>query len=226
LEPDLIFLDVMMPKMDGWAVLAALKADPSLASIPVVMLTIVGDREMGYTLGASEYLSKPINRAVLAKMVGKYCTKSSTKGVMIVDDDDATRQVVSRTLTRGGWTVVDAENGRIALERLKKFEPNLILLDLVMPQMDGFQFLTALRNDGVHANVPVVVLTSKDLTPSERSQLTGRVETIVQKGDYSREALLREIKRLVALNEPGKAVPTRQSVDSTINRAANLPAGE
>jgi PAS domain S-box-containing protein len=226
LEPDLIFLDVMMPKMDGWAVLAALKADPSLASIPVVMLTIVGDREMGYTLGASEYLSKPINRAILAKMVEKYCMKSSTKGVMIVDDDDATRQVVSRTLTRGGWTVVDAENGQIALERLKKFEPNLILLDLVMPQMDGFQFLTALRNDGVHANVPVVVLTSKDLTPSERSQLTGRVETIVQKGDYSREALLREIKRLVALNEPPKAVPTRQSVDSTINRAANLPAGE
>jgi CheY-like chemotaxis protein len=190
------------------------------------MLTIVGDREMGYTLGASEYLSKPINRAILAKMVEKYCMKSSTKGVMIVDDDDATRQVVSRTLTRGGWTVVDAENGQIALERLKKFEPNLILLDLVMPQMDGFQFLTALRNDGVHANVPVVVLTSKDLTPSERSQLTGRVETIVQKGDYSREALLREIKRLVALNEPPKAVPTRQSVDSTINRAANLPAGE
>jgi len=226
LKPDLIFLDVMMPKMDGWAVLAALKADPALASIPVVMLTIVGDREMGYTLGASEYLSKPIDRALLAKMVEKYCMKSSTRGVMIVDDDDATRQVVSRTLTRAGWTVVDAENGRVALERLKKFEPNLILLDLVMPQMDGFEFLAALRTDGVHANVPVVVLTSKDLTPSERSQLTGRVEKIVQKGDYSREALLREIKQLVALTESGKAASTRQSVDSTINRAANLPGNE
>ena len=226
LKPDLIFLDVMMPRMDGWAVLAALKGDASLASIPVVMLTIVGDREMGFTLGASEYLAKPIDRALLAKMVQKYCTKNSTRVVMIVDDDDATRHVVSRTLSRDGWTVIGAENGRTALEQLKELEPNLILLDLVMPQMDGFQFLTALRNDGVHANVPVVVLTSKDLSPSERLQLTGRVEKIVQKGDYSREALLREIKRLVALKEPRKSSSTPQSVDSTMNRAANSPSNE
>jgi CheY-like chemotaxis protein len=182
IKPDLIFLDVMMPKMDGWAVLASLKAEPELASIPVVMLTIVGDREMGYTLGASEYLTKPIDRATLATVVEKYCTKSGTKVVLIVDDDDATRQVVSRTLTREGWTVIEAENGRAAMDRLKNNEPNLILLDLAMPEMDGFEFLTVLRNDGVHASIPVIVLTSKDLTVSERSQLTGRVEKIVQKG--------------------------------------------
>jgi PAS domain S-box-containing protein len=198
IKPDLIFLDVMMPKMDGWAVLASLKAEPELASIPVVMLTIVGDREMGYTLGASEYLTKPIDRATLATVVEKYCTKSGTKVVLIVDDDDATRQVVSRTLTREGWTVIEAENGRAAMDRLKNNEPNLILLDLAMPEMDGFEFLTVLRNDGVHASIPVIVLTSKDLTVSERSQLTGRVEKIVQKGEYSRVALLREVKQLVA----------------------------
>jgi PAS domain S-box-containing protein len=199
LKPDLIFLDVMMPKMDGWAVLASLKADAVLSKIPVVMLTIVGDREMGYTLGASEYLTKPIDRGVLSTVVNKYRTKTAGRVVLIVDDDDATRQVVSRTLTREGWTVLEAENGKAALDRLSKEEPNLILLDLSMPEMDGFEFLSKLRNDGTHTGIPVVVLTSKDLTPSERSALTGRVEKIIQKGDYSRNALLREIKQLVEL---------------------------
>ena len=202
IKPDLIFLDVMMPKMDGWAVLASLKSDPELATIPVVMLTIVGDREMGYTLGASEYLTKPIDRAILGRVVEKYRIKNAEKVVLVVDDDDATRQVISRTLTRDGWTVTEAENGKVALERLKTYNPNLILLDLAMPEMDGFEFLTALRNDGVHVSIPVVVLTSKDLTPSERSQLTGKVEKVIQKGDYSRAALLREVKQLVALCEP------------------------
>jgi PAS domain S-box-containing protein len=197
LKPDLIFLDVMMPRMDGWSVLASLKADPELTAIPVVMLTIVGDHEMGYTLGASEYLTKPIDRSTLATVVEKYRQRGTSKVVLIVDDDDATRQVVTRTLTREGWTVVEAENGRVGMERLKKYDPDLVLLDLAMPEMDGFQFLTALRTDGVHATVPVVVLTSKDLTISERSQLTGRVEKVIQKGDYSREALLREVKQLV-----------------------------
>ncbi len=208
LKPDLIFLDVMMPKMDGWAVLASLKADPVLSKIPVVMLTIVGDREMGYTLGASEYLTKPIDRGILSKVVDKYRTKNSERTVLIVDDDDATRQVVSRTLTREGWTVLEAENGKVAFDRLSKEAPNLILLDLAMPEMDGFEFLTRLRNDGIHTGIPVVVLTSKDLTPSERSALTGRVEKIIQKGDYSRGALLREIKQLVALcGEKAHAAP-------------------
>jgi PAS domain S-box-containing protein len=202
LKPDLIFLDVMMPKMDGWAVLASLKADAELALIPVVMLTIVGDREMGYTLGAAEYLTKPIDRGILSKVVEKYRSKNATRIVLIVDDDDATRQVVSRTLTREGWTVVEAENGRVAIDRLKQHEPNLILLDLAMPEMDGFEFLTSIRKDGLHSGIPVVVLTSKDLTESERSQLSGRVEKVIQKGDYSREALLREVKQLVALCEP------------------------
>jgi len=199
LKPDLIFLDVMMPKMDGWAVLASLKADPVLSKIPVVMLTIVGDREMGYTLGASEYLTKPIDRGILSKVVNKYRTKNAGRVVLIIDDDDATRQVVSRTLTREGWTVLEAENGKAAMDRLSREEPNLILLDLAMPEMDGFEFLTRLRNDSIHTGIPVVVLTSKDLTPSERSVLTGRVEKIIQKGDYSRGALLREIKQLVEL---------------------------
>ncbi len=223
LIPDLIFLDVMMPKMDGWAVLGALKSDPLLAEIPVVMLTIVGDYEMGYVLGASEYLTKPIDRDRLTAVLGKYRPKGSDRVVMVVDDDDATRQVVSRTLTRQGWTVIEAENGRIALSRLEEHHPSLVLLDLTMPEMDGFEFLTELRKDHTNQAIPVVVLTSKDLTPAERSRLTGSVEKILQKGAYSREALLNEVKQLVTLctsdelkksNKEGPCKPADKSADA------------
>jgi PAS domain S-box-containing protein len=223
LKPDLIFLDVMMPKMDGWAVLASLKADAELSLIPVVMLTIVGDREMGYTLGASEYLTKPIDRAVLSSVVQKYRARNNTRVVLIVDDDDATRQVVCRTLTREGWTVVEAENGRVALEQLKHHEPSLILLDLAMPEMDGFEFLNRARTDGVHDGIPVVVLTSKDLTPAERSQLTGKVERIIQKGEYSREALLREVKELVKVRAANVTAAPVEEVTLRVGDTSAVP---
>ena len=103
-RPDLIFLDVMMPKMDGWAVLTALKANPRLAEIPVVMLTIVNDSEMGYVLGASEYLTKPIDRDRLAGVIDKYRPKGRTRVVLVVDDDESTRRVLRRTLGRQGWS--------------------------------------------------------------------------------------------------------------------------
>ena len=199
LKPDLIFLDVMMPKMDGWAVLTAIKSDKNLADIPVVMLTIVSNQEMGFVLGASEYLTKPIDRDRLAVVVDKYRMKDTQGVVLVVDDDDATRQVLRRTLTRQGWTVLEAENGKVALEHVEKHSPALILLDLSMPEMDGFEFLTRLRKDQVNKDIPVVVLTSKDLTAEERSTLTGNVERILQKGQYSKDAMLREVKVLVSM---------------------------
>jgi PAS domain S-box-containing protein len=207
LLPDLIFLDVMMPKMDGWAVLAALKADPALLRIPVVMLTIVTNKEMGYVLGASEYLTKPIDRDRLAEVIDKYRPKDPGRVVLVVDDDPATRQVLRRTLIKQGWSVVEAENGRVALERVATQKPSLIMLDMMMPEMDGFEFLAALRKDEASAATPVVVLTSKDLTPDERSQLTGNVERILQKGAYSRQALLSEVKSIVALCAKKKVAP-------------------
>jgi PAS domain S-box-containing protein len=199
MHPDMIFLDVMMPKMDGWSVLTALKADPVLKQIPVVMLTIVTNKEMGYVLGASEYLTKPIDRDRLADVIDKYRPKDPGRIVLVVDDDSATRQVLRRTLIKQGWSVVEAENGRVALERVATQKPSLIMLDMMMPEMDGFAFLAALRKDASSASTPVVVLTSKDLTPDERGQLTGNVERVLQKGAYSREALLSEVKNIVAL---------------------------
>jgi PAS domain S-box-containing protein len=198
MTPNLIFLDVMMPKMDGWTVLGALKADKKLAEIPVVMLTILNDQEMGYMLGASEYLNKPIDRNRLSAVLKKYRPNEGASGVLIIEDDEPTRQVLARSLAKQGWTVVEAANGRPALEYLKNSRPNLILLDLMMPQMDGFEFLAELRNKEEYQSIPVVVLTSKDLSAEEKDLLSGKVERILQKGTYSRDALLREVKKIVS----------------------------
>ena len=198
LHPDLIFLDVLMPKMDGWAVLTRLKADPATSDIPVVMLTITSNQEMGYMLGASEYLTKPIDRERLTSVLQRYRPTGPTDVVLIVEDDAPTRDVMRRSLQRQGWAVAEAENGKVGLERVSQQQPGLILLDLMMPEMDGFEFLDELRRHPSWQAIPVVVLTSKDLTPDERTTLSGKVERILQKGAYSREVLLAEVRKIVA----------------------------
>jgi signal transduction histidine kinase/CheY-like chemotaxis protein len=195
LHPDAITLDVMMPGMDGWAVLAALKADPGVADIPVVMLTIVDDRNLGYALGAADYLTKPIDRERLVAVLKKY---RRDLPALVVDDDPVLRELLGRTLNAAGYTVVGAENGRVALERLRELAPSVILLDLMMPEMDGFEFLAALRGHEAWRGIPVVVVTARDLSSEDRERLNGRVERILQKGAYGREALLEEVRALVA----------------------------
>jgi CheY-like chemotaxis protein len=197
-RPALIFLDVLMPRMDGWAVLSALKADRQLADTPVVMMTIMNETEMGYVLGAADFLTKPIDRERLANVIRRYPLAGEEAQVLIVDDDEATRQVVRRVLLKEGWTMAEAENGRAALEQVARHRPSLILLDLLMPEMDGFDFVAELRKHEDWRSIPVVVLTSKDLTPRERDILSGNVAKILQKGAYGREALLREVRRAVA----------------------------
>jgi CheY-like chemotaxis protein len=163
------------------------------------MMTIINETEMGYVLGASEYLTKPIDRDRLVVLLQKYRVAGQAAEVLVVEDDEATRQVVRRTLAKQGWTVAEAEDGRVALERVARHRPSLILLDLMMPGMDGFEFLAELRKHEAWQSVPVVVLTSKDLSAEERRLLNGNVEKILQKGAYGREALLREVRRVVAL---------------------------
>jgi PAS domain S-box-containing protein len=198
LRPAAITLDVMMPSMDGWAMLTALKADPLLADIPVIMLTIVDDKNMGYALGAADYLTKPVDWGRLAVILQKYRCAHPPCTMLIVEDDADTRDMLRRMLTREGWAVIEATNGRVALERMAESQPELILLDLMMPEMDGFAFLEALRQQDAWRSIPVVVVTAKDLTPEDRQRLNGYVEQILQKGAYSREELLHEIYNLVA----------------------------
>uniref|UniRef100_A0A832H6P8 histidine kinase n=1 Tax=Oscillatoriales cyanobacterium SpSt-402 TaxID=2282168 RepID=A0A832H6P8_9CYAN len=201
LRPAAITLDVMM-KMGGWSVLAELKADPELADIPVVVLTILDNQDLGFSLGAADYLTKPIDYKQLTRVLNKYrlrlsCDRSQPGHALIAEDDLATRSIFQRMLMKEGWTVAAAENGRIALECMEQQKPDLILLDLMMPEMDGFQFITELRSRPDYCSIPVVVVTAMDLTIAEQQQLNGCVEQILQKGTYSRDALLREVREVV-----------------------------
>jgi CheY-like chemotaxis protein len=198
LRPAAITLDVMMPGMDGWAVLTALKADSDLADIPVIMLTIVDDKNLGYALGAADYLTKPIDRDRLVTILKKYRCEAPPCPVLVVEDDAQIREMLRRILTKEGWLVSEAEHGRVALERIAENRPELILLDLMMPEMDGFQFIEELRKQEAWRSIPIIVVTAKDLTEEDRLRLNGYVEKVLQKGAYGREALLAEIRDLVA----------------------------
>ena len=197
-RPDVITLDVLMPRMDGWAVLQELKSDPELADIPVIMATITDERNLGIALGASEYLTKPIDRTRLAAVLARYSRAGAPRRVLVVEDEESARALIRRALEAEGWEVDEAENGRVALERLAEREPALVLLDLMMPEMDGFEFLETLREGEDPSPVPVVVITAKELTEEDRMRLNGGVERIVQKG--SRDRFLREVRDLVALH--------------------------
>jgi CheY-like chemotaxis protein len=195
LRPDAITLDVMMPGIDGWAVLSALKADRDVADIPVIMLTIVDDKNLGYALGAADYLTKPIDRERLVTVLKQH---RRDRPVLVVDDDAGLRQLLRRMLEPEGYTVVEAENGRVALERLRDVSPSVILLDLMMPEMDGFEFVAEIRRREGSRTIPIIVITSRDLSADDRERLNGYVQKILQKGTHGRDQLLAEVRELVA----------------------------
>lgn len=197
LQPDVIILDVMMPGMDGWAVLTQLKADPELALIPVVMMTMVNDKSMGFSLGASEYLTKPVEREQLVGILRKYEAHKSEAPILVVEDDSSNRNLIAQVLRKEGWRVAEAENGQTALEQVANTHPALILLDLMMPEMDGFEFIDELRKTESWRSIPIVVVTAMALTVEDRNRLTEQVQRILQKGNYSRDRFLEEVRSLV-----------------------------
>jgi CheY-like chemotaxis protein len=196
-NPILMTLDVMMPGMDGWAVLQAMKADPELAHIPVMMVSIAGDKDLGYTLGAVECLSKPVDREQLRKLVTQYALPSGGGRALVVDDDEGIRSLFKRSLEGDGWTVDEAENGAVALEAAARHTPDLILLDLMMPVMDGFEFVLNYRQREGCRDTPIIVVTAKDLDQHDRDLLNGGVERVVQKGGMTRSNLVQEVRELV-----------------------------
>jgi signal transduction histidine kinase/DNA-binding response OmpR family regulator len=198
LRPDVITLDVMMPGMDGWAVLSALKSDASLARIPVIMVTILDDKHLAFSLGATDYLTKPVDWDRLHEILEQHRpAMASGSGVLIVDDDPQARDLLRRSLEKKNWTVREAENGRAALGELENGRPALILLDLTMPEMDGFEFMQELRRRPEGHAVPVIVITSRELTEEDRQRLHGDVTRILQKGALSLEELMEDVRRLV-----------------------------
>jgi signal transduction histidine kinase/DNA-binding response OmpR family regulator/PAS domain-containing protein len=182
LRPTAITLDVLMPDIDGWTVLAALKGDPSMAEIPVVMVTIVDEARRGIALGAAGYLTKPIDRDRLLSVLARYrAVGDHPLRALIVEDDAEQRAIMRSILGAQGWSVVEAENGRIALNRLAEELPDLVLLDLMMPEMDGFEVVGALQGNPAWRSIPVVVVTALDLTAEDHRRLNGGVEQILCK---------------------------------------------
>jgi signal transduction histidine kinase/DNA-binding response OmpR family regulator len=189
LHPAAMTLDVMMPDIDGWTVLAAVKGDPTLADIPVILMTIVDEKNRGYSLGAADYMVKPVDRerlrAVLHRVVGH-----GERRVLVVDDDDIVRRVILQTLELEGWKVVEADNGVSGIERLREAVPDAIVLDLMMPEMDGFEVLEELRRRPEWRSIPVILVTAKDLTEEDHRRLNGGVERILQKDAPTRDEML------------------------------------
>ena len=204
-RPVAITLDVMMPGMDGWSVLRVLKADPALRDIPVIMLTMIDDQTRGYSLGAVDYLTKPVDRELLHRTLSRYYCAEAVCPVLLVEDDVETRALMAHTLEKAGWTVSEAGNGREALDMMTTVQPRLILLDLMMPVMDGFGFLAALRARPEWQQLPVIVITAKDLTGDDRDRLAGVVEEVVEKNAYTREQLLEHVRAAVTVCNSSQA---------------------
>ena len=196
LRPNVIILDVTMPRMDGWSVLRALKAEPDLADIPVIMCTILGEQNLAYSLGASDYLQKPVQWDRLKQVMDRFRPHESGTA-LIVDDDADARSRLASLLAKQGWTISEAENGRLALDQLAREKPALILLDLMMPEMDGFAFLREMRANPDWRDIHVVVLTARDITAKDRQSLNGGVDRVIQKGSLSLHDLADDLRALV-----------------------------
>jgi len=194
LMPIAITLDVMMPGMDGWSVLEALKSDPALREIPVIMITMVDDPERGMALGAADYVTKPVNRARLSSILSRYSCANPPCPILLIDDDAPTRASMRKMLEKQGCRVAEAENGEVALESMKSERPSLIFLDLMMPVMDGLSFADRVRTHPEWRSIPIVVVTSHDLTGEERRRLNGYVETILHKTECTRDELFQQIR--------------------------------
>jgi CheY-like chemotaxis protein/nitrogen-specific signal transduction histidine kinase len=195
LRPAAVTLDIMMPDLDGWTVLAAIKGDPELAGIPVVLMSIVDQKNRGYALGAADYLVKPVDRAKLVATLTNICGVAAGKA-LLVDDDEVVRHSVRQALEPVGWQVTEAENGQVAVDAITVTQPDVIILDLMMPKMDGFEFLDELRSRADWRDMPVVVITAKDLTDEDRNRLNGGVERIIQKSE--RDEMLRQLTRAIS----------------------------
>ncbi|MDF2722679.1 MAG: hypothetical protein K0Q59_2354 [Paenibacillus sp.] len=198
LRPKVICLDILMPSMDGWTVLSALKSDPELHDIPVVIWSMTNDKQLGYALGAAEFLMKPISRERLIKVMDKYVSNRTAHSVLVIEDDATTSELMTKLLHKEGYTVTQAGNGRLALDCMAKEVPKLILLDLMMPEMDGFQFVAELQRHEQWSTIPVVVVTAKSITAEDRSKLNGYVKDVLQKGSFDHKLLIAEIRRFIA----------------------------
>ncbi|MGQ7846406.1 response regulator [Granulosicoccus sp. 3-233] len=197
MAPSMITLDVLMPEMDGWDVLAALKSDPKTMDIPVVMASMSDQADRSYSLGAVDFLAKPIDRDRLHRILDRFHRSAESPKVLLVEDDGDTRYRLSRNFEAAGWQVDEAADGEEGIDCIGRQRPDLIVLDLMMPGMDGFEFLARLRTIDPSGNLPVVVLTAADLSPADHARLNGGVLDILHKEGLGRDDLITRIREIL-----------------------------
>jgi CheY-like chemotaxis protein len=187
-----------MPDIDGWTVLAALRGDPELADVPVVMATIVDEQRHGMTLGAVGYLTKPVERDKLVELIQRFKLPSGLTRVLVVEDDATQRERIRSWLEPQQWQIVEAENGQIGLDRLRQHQPDVILLDLMMPEMDGFQLVAELQRNAAWRQIPVIVITARTLTPEDHKRLNSGIEAVLIKETFSPADLISRVRQAVS----------------------------
>ncbi|WP_210330991.1 response regulator [Microvirga terrestris] len=198
IHPSVITLDVLMPEFDGWSTLQQLKRDPELQDIPVIMVTIVDEENQAYALGAAAYLTKPVSREGLLKALANCRTEHASSRVLVVEDDPHTRGWLARILREDGWEVAEAENGRVALDRLPLVKPDIILLDLIMPEMDGFEFVDEIHRNEETRHLPLIVLTAADVDEEAQRRLSGGIRRILRKKLGERDEVLATLRDVIA----------------------------
>jgi CheY-like chemotaxis protein len=193
-DPVAVTLDVMMPEMDGWRVLQAMRADRRLSSIPVIVCSIVDNRPLGYSLGASDYLLKPVDPETLTRTLDRVSVRGQSDGdddggdgdgyVLVVDDEHGVRELLTTALRNAGFKARSAPSGETALKMAAQQRPRAVLCDLMMPNgMSGFEFIARFRSDPATARIPVLVLTGKDITPDDRQLISGQIAEVIRKGE-------------------------------------------
>jgi len=204
-RPDLITVDLVMPRMDGWQLVKALKNDPQLKQIPIVVVSIVANEHAGKVFGAIDLVEKPLIRENLIAALSR--NLASGKGnVLVIDDDPDARRILTTCLAEEGMHAETAANGREAVEMLERFSPDLVFLDLLMPEMDGMGFLDCIRADSRHCHLPVVVITGKDLSPYEIRRLTSETRGIIGKNSNLKENLKTTLQGILGrADAPGAA---------------------
>jgi len=203
LKPIAITLDIMMPGQDGWQVLQELKSTPETQDIPVIILSIVDDRKMGFSLGAAEYIVKPVDKEVLLRKLRNLERITKIKKILVVDNDTAAVELAGNVFSEAGYLVTSAYNSKDAIRAIQQSMPDLIVLNLTMPEVSGFDVIEYIKTEEAIRDIPLIVLTRKGLTEKEVNELNGRIQGILNKGLLTKEDLLSELSSIIGKCGPG-----------------------
>ncbi|MFQ5900150.1 MAG: response regulator [Thermodesulfobacteriota bacterium] len=191
LKPDIIILDILMPKKDGWEIIQELKSNQTTKHIPVIFCTILSDKKLGMSLGATEYLIKPVSDDDLLRALT--ALNGTVKNIVVIDDDPKSVELIGRFLNSYGYKSIPAYGGKEGLAAIRKYMPELVIVDLMMPEVDGFCVINELKNDPATKNIPIIVLSAKDITTEDRERLNGHVEKLLKKGLSTEEELMNNV---------------------------------